>query len=45
MEEMGLVGVFVLIYIDDWHIVGRVKGRVPGKATRVVQRCVRRVEL
>ena len=29
MEEIGLVGVLVLIYIDDVLIVGRGRARVP----------------
>ena len=37
MEEIGLAGVLVLIYIDDVLIVGRGKGRVLGQAMRAVQ--------
>ena len=37
VEEIGLVGVLVLIYIDDVLIVGRGKGHVRGQAMRAVQ--------
>ena len=37
VEEIGVVGVLVLIYIDDVLIVGRDKGRVRGQAMRAVQ--------
>ena len=37
VEEIGLVGVLVLIYMDDVLIVGRGKGRVREKAMREVQ--------
>ena len=37
MEETGLVGVFVLIYIDDVLIVGRGRARVREQAMRAVQ--------
>ena len=37
MEEIGLVGVLVLMYIDDVLIVGRGKGHVRGQAMRAVQ--------
>ena len=37
VEEIGLVGVLVLIYIDDVLIVGWGKGRVRGQAMRAVQ--------
>ena len=36
VEEIGMVGVLVLIYIDDVHIVGRGKGHVRGQAMRAV---------
>ena len=37
VKEIGLVGVLVLIYIDDVLIVGRGKGRVRGHTMRAVQ--------
>ena len=37
VEEIGLVGVLVLIYIDNVLIVGRGKGHVRGQAMRAVQ--------
>ena len=37
MEEIGLVGVLVLIYIDDVLIVGRGRARVRDQAMRAVQ--------
>ena len=37
VEEIGLVGLLVLIYIDDVLIVGWGKGRVRGQAMRAVQ--------
>ena len=37
VEEIGLVGVLVLIYIDDVLIVGRGKARVREQAMRAVQ--------
>ena len=37
VEEIGLVGVLVLIYIDDLLIVGQGKGRVRGQAMRAVE--------
>ena len=40
LEEIGLVGVLVLIYIDDVLIVGRGKGRVRGQAMRAVGRVI-----
>ena len=36
VEEIGLVGVLVLIYIDDVLIVGRGKGRVREQTMRAV---------
>ena len=36
MEDSGLIGVLVLIYIDDVLIVGRGKGRVCEQAARAV---------
>ena len=37
VEEFGLIGVLVFIYIDDVLIVGRSKGRVREQAMRAVQ--------
>ena len=37
VEEIGLVGVLVLIYIDDVLIVGRGRARVGEQAMRAVQ--------
>ena len=37
MEESRLVGVLVLIYIDDVLVVGRGKGRVREQAMRAVR--------
>ena len=37
VDQVGLVGSLVLIYIDDVLIVGRGKGRVRGQAMRAVQ--------
>ena len=37
MDESGLIGVLVLIYIDSVLIVGRGKGRVREQAMRAVQ--------
>ena len=45
MEEVGLVGVLVLIYIDDVLIVGGVNGACVSRLCTWCRRCVLRVEL
>ena len=37
MEDIGLIGMLVLIYIDNVHIVGRCKARVCEQALRAIE--------